>query len=67
MKRQAITSLLIEHGERVFSGPKEFVDFTQIREADELLNDLNGHPHAYVLACVMDRQIKAEKAWGSPR
>lgn len=66
MDRHAITSLLIEHGQLVFSGPQEFVAFTQIREADELLNDLQGHPHAYVLACVMDRQIKAEKAWVIP-
>jgi endonuclease III len=61
-----ITSLLIEHGKLVFSGPQEFVEFTQIRQADELLNDLQGNPHAYVLACVMDRQIKAEKAWVIP-
>ncbi|MBI4455430.1 MAG: iron-sulfur cluster loop [Acidobacteria bacterium] len=66
MDRQAITSLLIEHGQLVFSGPLEFVPFTQIRKADELLNDLQAHPHAYVLACVMDRQIKAEKAWVIP-
>lgn len=66
LDRQAITSLLIKHGQLVFSGPQEFVEFTQIREADELLNDLKGHSHAYVLACVMDRQIKAEKAWVIP-
>ncbi len=66
LDRQAITSLLIEHGQLVFSGPLEFVPFTQIRKADELLNDLQAHPHAYVLACVMDRQIKAEKAWVIP-
>jgi uncharacterized HhH-GPD family protein len=66
LDRHAITSLLIEHGQLVFSAPQEFVEFTQIREADELLNDLQGHPHAYVLACVMDRQIKAEKAWVIP-
>ncbi|HLN26881.1 MAG TPA: hypothetical protein VK395_04000 [Gemmataceae bacterium] len=66
LDRQAITSLLIEHGQLVFNGPHEFVQLAQIREADELLNDLQAHPHAYVLACVMDRQIKAEKAWVIP-
>ncbi len=66
MDLHAITSLLIEHGELVFSGPHEFVPFTHIPEADELLNDLQGHLHAFVLACVMDRQIKAEKAWVIP-
>lgn len=57
---------MIKHGQQVFGGPQEFVEFTQIREADELLNDLQGHPHAYVLGCVMDRQVKAEKAWIIP-
>jgi endonuclease-3 len=66
LDRHAITSLLIGHGQLVFSGPHEFVSFTRIRDADELLNDLQTHPHAFVLACVMDRQIKAERAWAIP-
>lgn len=31
-----------------------------------MLNNLKQFPHAFVLACVMDRQIKAERAWLIP-
>jgi endonuclease III len=35
--------------------------------ADVLLNDIEKNPHVFVLACLMDRQIKAEKAWMIPQ
>jgi len=66
MSEVAITKLLVEKGKRLYEAPKQFVHFTKNREADDLLNDLSNHPHAFVLACVMDRQIKAEKAWIIP-
>lgn len=44
----------------------QFVPFTPNEKANNLLNDLQRHPHAFVIACVMDRQIKAEKAWVIP-
>ena len=31
------------------------------------MNDIEENPHVYVLACLMDRQIKAEKAWAIPQ
>lgn len=34
---------------------------------NELLNPLGEYPHAFVLACVMDRQTKAENAWRIPK
>jgi len=34
--------------------------------ARALVNDLDGHPHAFVLACIADRQTKADIAWGLP-
>lgn len=34
--------------------------------ARDLVNDLEGYPHAFVLACVADRQTKADIAWGLP-
>lgn len=35
-------------------------------ESEDLLNDLADYPHAFVTACVMDRQFKAERAWLIP-
>jgi endonuclease III len=57
---------LVEHGRRLFNAPKQLVRFTGDGAADALLNDLVNYPHSFVLACVMDRQIKAERAWFIP-
>lgn len=35
-------------------------------ESNNFLNDIVTYPHAYVLACCMDRQVKAERAWMIP-
>lgn len=66
MTRSAIVRLLVNEGERLFLASPAFVHFTKHANSDELLNDLTDHPHAFVLACVMDRQIKAERAWMIP-
>lgn len=42
------------------------VPFAVKVEADQLVKDIDGHPHAFVIACVMDRVIEAEQAWGIP-
>jgi len=42
------------------------VPFAVKVEADQLVKDINGHPHAFVIACLMDRVGKAERAWGIP-
>ncbi|MYE33715.1 MAG: iron-sulfur cluster loop [Gemmatimonadales bacterium] len=34
--------------------------------ARDLVNDLERYPHAFVLACVADRQTKADIAWSLP-
>ncbi|MDE0358747.1 MAG: iron-sulfur cluster loop [Gammaproteobacteria bacterium] len=34
--------------------------------ARALVNDLDGHPHAFVVACIADRQTKADIAWNLP-
>lgn len=64
--KEKIREILLKRGEELMNAPKKFIEFSGNKEADILLNDLEKNPHAYVLACVMDRQIKAEKAWGIP-
>lgn len=62
----SVKDLLVERGEAILQAPPAPVVFTGNTVADALLNDLTQHPHAFVLACVMDRQIKAELAWLIP-
>lgn len=61
-----IADVLVQRGEALFKAERRPVDFAKDPAADALINDLDGHPHAFVLACVMDRQIKSEKAWRIP-
>ena len=44
----------------------QIVHFIDNEEGNLFLNDLDNYPHAYILACLMDRQIKAERAWEIP-
>ena len=44
----------------------QIVHFVNDDKQDILLNDIKKFPHLFVLACIMDRQIKAEKAWAIP-
>jgi endonuclease III len=61
-----IRERLLAEGHRFFEAKPAFVEFTGEEPADQLVNDLDGHSHAFVIACVMDRQVKAEIAWRVP-
>jgi len=63
---EKIVKLLKEKGNELLNEPPKNIKFTKNEEADKLLNNLKDFPHAFVLACVMDRQIKAERAWLIP-
>jgi len=63
---EEIVSVLIKRGEELLAQPYQKIEFTGNSRADSLLNDLESSPHAFVLACVMDRQIRAERAWLIP-
>ncbi|MBU0894658.1 MAG: iron-sulfur cluster loop [Nanoarchaeota archaeon] len=64
--QERITEILIEKGNKLLKAEREFVEFTKDKEADKLMNDIEHNPHIFVLACVMDRQIPAERAWRIP-
>ena len=61
-----IASNLVEQGRDLLDAPPVIVEFTRDEGADRLLNDLETYPHAFVIACLMDRQMKAERAWVIP-
>lgn len=66
MRKDKIVQILITRGNKLFRQPRERLVFTENSEADDLLNNLKQFPHAFVLGCVMDRQMKAERAWLIP-
>lgn len=55
--------ILIDRGSQSLTMPRKKIEFTGNPDADDLLNNLVEYPHAFVLACIMDRQIKSERAW----
>jgi hypothetical protein len=66
-KQRAIVEELLSKGRNHFDAPRKPIDFeTGDKNAEELLNDIEGYPHLFVLACIMDRQISASRAWLIP-
>lgn len=45
---------------------REAVQLVDEPEINAFLNDFEQHPHAYVLGCLMDCQMKSEKAFAIP-
>ena len=58
---------LLEYAQKQFDEGGQNVHFIENNdEANEMLDPLGKFPHAFVLACIMDRQISAENAWQIP-
>lgn len=57
---------MIEIGYQQLNGVKVEIPFTKNQEWDKLLNDIENHSHLFVLGCVADKQIKAQRAWSIP-
>jgi uncharacterized HhH-GPD family protein len=66
MTEKQITEILIKRGNELLLEPYTKIEFTGVPESDTLLNDIKRLPHAFILSCVMDRQISAERAWLIP-
>ncbi len=47
-------------------GRREVISFADDANCDRLVSDLKNYPHAFVIACVSDRQMPAERAWKIP-
>lgn len=58
--------LLIKKSKKLFEEDKAIVHLVNDEKQNKFLNDLENYPHAFVLACLMDKKIKAERAWAIP-
>ena len=76
VQERAVRERLAERGEKIVTAPAEAeplwfkkpldLDEAEYQEAISLVNDLRHRPHAFVIACIMDRQISADRAWVIP-
>lgn len=57
---------LLKKSSEMFENNESIVHFIDDEKQNNFLNDLEKFPHAFVLACLMDRQIRAERAWSIP-
>lgn len=62
----AVAEALVKYGRKLFCDQSGPVVFSGDPDADRLLNDLKRHPHAFVIGCLMQRQVRAETAWLVP-
>lgn len=59
--------ILVRIGREKFNNPEDnSVNLVNDPDENDFLNDLTNYPHAYVLACCMDRQTSSERAWMIP-
>ena len=60
--------ILVKKGEQYFNSypEKGLVFIPNDSKANKIVTDIENTPHAFVLACCMDRQMNAEKAWLIP-
>jgi len=67
MTTAAVRDKLVRRGKDKYKAPRYFVEFTGDFDSDELLNDLQHHPHALVIGCLMNSQARGSPSWGAPQ
>jgi len=58
-----IVEVLIKRDETLLVENFEFDPLTENQEADNLISDIDKHPHAFVLASILDREIGTDNVW----
>lgn len=68
MAEKQIVDLLVERGREHMRRklPEVTEEFACDKKYAERVGDLKNYPHAFVISCVVDRQIPAKRAWKIP-
>ena len=61
-----IQSRIVKTALTCLNKPLKAISFSGQTAADELLNDLDNYPHAFVFACLLDVQSRASEVWLTP-
>ena len=64
-REQEIVDELLQFAESLGDRETDFL-LKRGNEEHKLITDIEKHPHAFVIGCVLDRQIDAGKAWAAP-
>jgi len=64
-REKAIVAALLRFEKSLRSRKTDFL-LKRGSEERKLITDIEKHPHAFVIGCVMDRMIPAERAWVAP-
>lgn len=62
-KIEALKDKLVRMAKRVYRGPWEIGKFSKDERANEIINNIGKMPHVFVIACLLGRQFRDEKAW----
>ena len=64
--RGFIVNSLVKTGMRTLRSPRASIRFSPKPKVNEVLNDIEAHPHLWVLGVQMDRGIESALAWEVP-